>query len=261
MTVPPISPAQMDALVSLVNAYICPIQTIPRGSTEQPPGRHYGTGWLYERDGRPFLVTCEHVSRRQRNGSVGFNCHGSELGTNVDGAFVELPFPVDAAIASIAGSFGRLPHQGRCATRELTAPYCDAVQGELFYVCGFPGADARQGFGEQAVDALSVFVREEELNEEVFKEEPPHPDAKLHICLSWSPARATAVDGTKGALSLPDGMSGSPLWNTRYEEITRQGRTWKPEDARIAGIVWGHSAKACQIYATLIEVFAAQLLA
>lgn len=65
---------------------------------------------------------------------------------------------------------------------------------------------------------------------------------------------------TKGALSLPDGMSGSPLWNTRYEEITRQGRSWKPEDARITGIVWGHSAKARQIYATPIEAFAEQLL-
>jgi hypothetical protein len=78
MTVPPISPAQMDALASLVDAYICPIQTIPHGSTEQPPGRHHGTGWLYEREGLPFLVTCEHVSRRQRNGAVGFNCHGSD---------------------------------------------------------------------------------------------------------------------------------------------------------------------------------------
>lgn len=209
MTVPPMSPAQMDALASLVDAYICPIQTIPVGSTEQPPGRHEGTGWLYEKEGLPFLVTCEHVSRRQRKGAVGFNCHGSELGTNVDGTFVELPFPVDAAIASIARSFSRISHQGRCATRELTAPYRDAVQGELFYVCGFPSADARQGFDTQAVDALSAFAREEELNEEVFREEPPHPDAQLHICLGWSPARATAVGVTKGALSLPDGMSGS----------------------------------------------------
>jgi len=260
MTVPPMSSTQMDALVSLVEPYICPIQIVPRGSTEQPPGWHYGTGWLYERDGRPFLVTCEHVSRRQRSNLVGFNCHGSELGTNVDGTFVELPFPVDAAIASIAGSFGRIRHQGKCATRALTAPYRAAVQGELFYVCGFPGADARQGFGAQSVHALSVFVREEELNEEVFKEEPPHPDPQLHICLSWSPERATAMGDTKGVLSLPDGMSGSPLWNTRYEEITRQYRTWKPEDARIAGIVWAHSAKARQIYATPIESFAAQLL-
>jgi hypothetical protein len=260
MTVPPMSPAQMDALVSLVEAYICPIQAIPHRSTEQPPGRHDGTGWLYERAGHPFLITCEHVSRRQKYGAVGFNCHGSEFGTNVDGTFVELPFPVDAAIASIDGSFGRVPHQARCATRELMVPYRDAIQGELFYVYGFPGADARQGFGTQAVHALSAFVREEELNEEVYGEEPPHPDAQLHICLSWSPARAAAVGDTKGALSLPDGMSGSPLWNTRYEEITRQGRLWKPEEARITGIVWGHSAKACQIYATPIEAFAAQLL-
>ncbi len=251
----------MDAVATFVDPYICPIQTIPSGSAEQPPGWHYGTGWLYEREGLPFLVTCEHVSRRQISGAVGFNCHGSELGTNVDGTFVELPFPVDAAMASIAGSYGRVSHQGRCATRALTAPYRDAVQGELFYVCGFPGADARQGFGTQAVHALSAFIREEELNEEVFGEEPPHPDARLHICLGWSPARAIAVGDTIGALSLPDGMSGSPLWNTRYEEVTRQGTSWQPEDARITGLVWGHSAKARQIYATPIEAFAAQLLA
>jgi len=68
------------------------------------------------------------------------------------------------------------------------------------------------------------------------------------------------VGDTKGVLSLPDGMSGSPLWNTRYEEITRQGRSWKAEDARITGIVWGRSAKARQMYATPIEAFAEQLL-
>jgi hypothetical protein len=168
---------------------------------------------------------------------------------------------VDAAIASIAKSFGRFPNQAICATPALIAPYTDAVDGELFFVCGFPGADARQGFGTQAVDALSAFVREEELNEEVYKEEPPHPDPRLHICLSWNPEIATAIGDTKGVLSLPDGMSGSPLWNTRYEEVTRQGLAWKPEDARIAGMVWAHSAKARQIYATPIEAFATQLLA
>jgi len=159
MNVPPMSRAQMEALDGLVDAYICPIQEMPLASMQQPPGRHCGTGWLYEREGLPFLVTCEHVSRRRKTGAMGFNCYDSEQGTNVDGTYLELPFPIDAAIASIAGSFGRVPHRGRCATRALTIPYRDAVQGEMFFVCGFPGADARQGFDEQAVDALSAFVR------------------------------------------------------------------------------------------------------
>ncbi len=101
--------------------------------------------------------------------------------------------------------------------------------------------------------ALSVFFHLEELNKEVLGEIPPHPDEEFHISLGWSPDRATPIGDTKGVLSLPDGMSGSPLWNTRYQETMGQGKAWMPEDARIVGIVWGHSAKARQIYATPIE--------
>jgi hypothetical protein len=65
---------------------------------------------------------------------------------------------------------------------------------------------------------------------------------------------------SKGALSLPDGMSGSPLWNTRYEEFRREGRPWTPANARITGMIWGHSSKASQLYATPIERLTEDLL-
>lgn len=76
-----------------------------------------------------------------------------------------------------------------------------------------------------------------------------------HICCAWNPKLAIALLDTKGDLSLPDGMSGSPLWNTRYVEVTRAGGKWTPQDARITGIVWAHSSKACQLFATPVNLF------
>lgn len=260
MSQAPLSDAEAEALANFVEPYVCAIQFIPKNDTREPLGSHLGTGWLFEHEGSPCIVTCEHVARWQKRGRLGYSCFGCESGISIEGKFVEAPHPVDAAVATIKNSFKVLIHNGHCVPRSLFATSHEPVQGELLYAYGFPGADAKQMFDTQIVQGTAVFLREIELNDAVFKEEPPHPAPEIHICLAWSPEHAFPMLGTRGSLSLPDGMSGSPLWNTRYEEITRQGGTWRPTDARITGMVWGHSAKACQLYATPIEALVDQIL-
>ena len=114
--------------------------------------------------------------------------------------------------------------------------------------------DATQAFGTHIVRALGVFLKEVEIDHSVYDEAPPHPWPEAHLAFIWNPEEAVPMLGSRQALSIPDGMSGSALWNTRYEEVTRQGRTWTPSDARVTGMVWGHSAKAAQIYATPIDL-------
>lgn len=249
----PLSDIDAEALANFVEPYICAIQFIPKNDTREPPGDHLGTGWLFDGDGSPCIVTCEHVAAWQKRGHLGYSCFGCENGISIEGEFAKVSHPVDASIATVRKSFHVLSHNGICAHRSLFSVEHAPVQGELFYAYGFPGADARQTFGTQLVQGTAVFLREVALNDAVYQEVPPHPDPKLHICLAWSPEHALPMLGTRGSLSLPDGMSGSLLWNTRYEEITRLGGTWSPKDARIAGMIWGHSAKAGQLYATPIE--------
>jgi hypothetical protein len=260
MSQPPLSDADADALANLVEPYVCPIQFIPTGDTRKPPGNHLGTGWLFEHEDSPCIVTCEHVARWQKRGHLGYSCYGGDHGISIEGQFAEVAHPFDAAIATIRKSIKALTHGGQCAPRSLFSSSHKPVPGELFYAYGFPGIDAKQAFDTQFVQGTAVFLREVELNDIVFKEEPPHPVPALHICLAWSPEHALPMLGTRGSLSLPNGMSGSPLWNTRYEEVTRQGGAWSPVDARITGMIWGHSAKASQLYATPIEALINQLL-
>lgn len=257
---PPLSEADAEALASLVEPYVCPIQAIPKGDTRELPGEHFGTGWLFEHEESPCIVTCEHVARWQKRGHLGYACYGAEHGISIEGKFVDVPHPLDAAIATIRNSFRALPHSGRCIPRSLLAASHKPIKGELLYAYGFPGADAKQLFDTQIVQGTGVFLREVELSDIVFTEEPPHPNSDLHICLAWSPEHALPMLGTRVSLSLPNGMSGSPLWNTRYEETLREGRTWSPADARVTGMIWGHSAKAGQLYATPIEALAGELL-
>ncbi|RQU90551.1 serine protease [Burkholderia cepacia] len=254
MLKPPLSDTDAEAMASFVEPYICSIQYIPKNDTRQPPGNHHGTGWLFDADEEPCIVTCEHVARWQKHGHLGYSCFGDDNGISIEGKFVEVFHPVDAAIATVRNSYRMLPHNGQCVPRSLFANSHAPVQGELLYAYGFPGADAKQLYETQIVQGTAVFLRQVDLDAVVYKEVPPHPDPDRHICLAWSPEHALAMLGTSGSLSLPNGMSGSLLWNTRYEEITRSGGKWSPADACITGMIWGHSAKASQLYATPIEV-------
>lgn len=257
----PISDAQAAALADFVEPFVCPIHVLKKGDDREPPGDHWGTGWFYGSDADPLIVTCEHVARMHRPPEIklGYECSGSGFGITVDSAFVEVPHPVDAARATIKKYFRHLEHNGQCVPRALVADAHRPVPGELLYVYGFPGMDAASGFGMHSVVGTCAFLREVELNPAVFTEDPPHPAPEKHISLAWSPESARPLLGTRGSLSLPNGMSGSPLWNTRYEEIALQGGEWKPSDARVTGMVWGHSAKAGQLYATPIETLIEQL--
>jgi hypothetical protein len=256
----PLSDADAQAVAEFVEPYTCSIQFIPRNDTQDPPGHHHGTGWLFDNSGEPCIVTCEHVSRWQKHGVLGYSCFETEYGISIEGKFVEVPHPVDAAVATVKRSFTAILHQGKCVPSSMFDIGHAPVQNELFYAYGFPGADAKQLFGTQVVVGTSVFLRLVELNEAVFQEEPPHPDPALHMSLAWQPEHALPMLGTTGTLSLPNGMSGSLLWNTRYEEVTRLGEKWSPAEMRIAGMIWGHSSKSGQLYATPIETIVAELL-
>lgn len=256
----PITDADAAALTDFVDPYVCPIQFIPKGDTRQPPGHHHGTGWFYTDGSYPYIVTCEHVARWQKQGALGYQCLGSDYGISIEGEFCVASHPEDAAIALIPRSFTALPHKGKCLPQSLLALEDSPVEGELFFAHGFPRTESRQAFETQLVQANSVFLRQVALNPAVYQEVPPHPLPDFHICLAWDPENAAPLLGTAGALSLPDGMSGSLLWNTRFEEITRSGGRWTPTDARVAGMIWGHSAKAGQLYATPIGAIARRLL-
>lgn len=242
------------AMGEYVDPFVSAILFIPDKDERDPPGDHWGTGWPVEVLGAPILATCEHVARKQAQGILGYSCHGCDSGISVGGTFDLHPHPIDFAKADISKTFKKVTHSGKCTTRPQYADRHAPVEGEYLYAYGFPGVDARAGFGQHEAQGMGVFLREVDWDPNSFTETPP-PVHGTHICLAWNPESASGLLGTTGELSLPNGMSGSPLWNTRYVEVTQRGDKWSPSDSRITGIVWGHSAKSGLLFATPVDLF------
>ncbi|WP_426803951.1 hypothetical protein [Stenotrophomonas sp. SrG] len=244
----------VDQMGDLVERFTTAITSIPVGDDRLPPGDHHGTGWLIDIDGHPFICTCEHVANFQNEGVLGYSCYGSANGISVGKEFELHPLPLDFAIASLNSSWGIISHQGVCIPQSMIAAVHSPVEGEYLYFYGFPGSEAKALFEEHYIQGTGVFMHEIEFVQKTLEEEP-RADPEMHICMSLSPVDAIPLTPGTRELPLPQGMSGSALWNTRYREVTDQGKKWAPEDARLTGIVWGASQKTGVAVATPIEHF------
>lgn len=242
----------VDQMGDLVDTLVCEITKIKPGDVRRPPGDHHGTGWLVEKDGIPHLCTCEHVAVDQASATLGYSCFGGDRGVSVGTPFILYPHPLDFAIAPLTRSWAKVQHKGACVPKTQVASRHKPVDGEYLYVYGFPGADAYPGFEQHNSQGLGVFSHQVPYDPVLATEDPP-ADPQFHICVAWNPEHAEAMTKTSGTLSKPPGMSGSPLWNTRYKEVTESGGTWTARDARLTGIVWGASSKAGALIATPIE--------
>ena len=74
------------------------------------------------------------------------------------------------------------------------------------------------------------------------EKEPAQPDSQIFE-IFWEPENSEFSGGTSEnakpqiRFDDPAGFSGSLVWNTRYLEMTAEGRKWSPEDAVVTGIL------------------------
>lgn len=242
----------VDAIWDFVDKFICPINLVPQDDNRTPPGDHHGTGWFIQKNGDPQLCTCEHVAREQVAGTLGYAPTGGDFGVSVGSSFSLYPHPVDFAIANLSKTWHLISHSGQCIPQALFDQKHQPVTGEYLYLQGFPGADSKPFFEQHNVKGLGAYMHEVEPPSEIYSENPPFKTG-YHICMAWSPANATPLTEDAESLSVPGGLSGSLLWNTRYKEAVEHGREWSIDDMRVTGIVWGASSKAGVITATPIE--------
>ena len=81
----------------------------------------------------------------------------------------------------------------------------------------------------------------------------PAYDANFHVALHY-PASAIRQPGEEeNELPNPRGMSGSLLWDTRFVADTRNGRDWRPDHARVCGLIWAAHTTPEVVIATRIE--------
>lgn len=246
-------PAVLKQFPDFVEPFISAISLIKPDDERTPPGDHHGTGSFFLLDDVRLLVTCEHVANVPANVILGMTQYGAEHALSIPGAFFASEYPVDVAAIHIPDeNWNRVPHAARCVELNMLSRKHEPVEGEYLYVYGFPGDDAAVGFGQHSHRGLAVFSHEIEFSS-VTVDEEPKPVEPHHFFIPYNPENAKLLEGSNSVLSLADGMSGSLVWNTRYTEVTSQGREWRPEDARVTGVLWGHSSKAGVLIVTKIE--------
>lgn len=249
----------VDSMGELVERFTAAIAFIPNNDTRDPPGDHHGTGWFAGSANRSLLCSCEHVAVKQDRGTLGYSCYGADYGISVGATFENHPHPIDFACADVSATWRVIPNLAECVPETLLADRHASVPMEYLYFYGFAGTDAKALYGEHQIVGTGVFLHEVDFAPALLDEEPP-ADPSRHIVMYSNPSAATALRGASNTLPLPDGMSGSALWNTRYVELTACGREWRPEDARVTGIVWGASTKLGLVVATRIEYFKRTIL-
>lgn len=238
---------------SFADHFVSAISIIKAGDDRDPPGDHHGTGSFVFLEGDKFVLTCEHVARFQKTAMLGMTQFGAQFAVSIPGAFSLVEYPIDIAVSFIPDkNWGLVSHTAKCVDLEMFAKKHEPVEGEYLYVYGFPGDDAVTGFGQHHHRGLAVLSHEQAFSE-ILNQEIPTPLENYHFCIPYNPEHAILLDGQDPLLSKPPGMSGSLVWNTRYVEVTSQGREWSPEDARVTGVVWGHSTKASVLIATRVE--------
>jgi hypothetical protein len=224
--------------------YVTPI------SRELSPteGKLQGTGNYMEVAGKRLLITNEHVLRQWKRQRFAYQFQGCDdvfpLPTPLS---LEQP-PLDAAICEIPDSLWQAgSHHSSAVPATRLAERHDPVRGELLFICGFPEQRSEFWFGQLTSRATPLLTQEL----------PSPPVDGVHpytFVMPYVPERAQFAEAGGVPLSLPPGLSGSLVWNTRRVECLIQDREWRPDLAQVTGMLSRWDSGISAIFAVRIEV-------
>lgn len=212
----------------------------------------YGSGWgsgsYLQLGTRRVILTNEHVATVRRAGrELAHMFNDADNVYQIKGNHTDITWPSDLAILPISDdAWTQQAHTSRPIELSQFAAKHAPVPYELLSFVGFAGQRVRFGFGEISAEGTCYVAREVPL--------PAHDaiDPDCHFGIEFRPDLATDVMGTPG-LPLPNGFSGSTVWNTGVVEARMNGHMWSPEMARVTGVVWGWPSGETCIVATRVE--------
>lgn len=236
--------------------YTCAVFGYRPDDTADPPGQLQGTGSFVRLAGRNLVLTCHHVEREATTGGQHLVVAGvgEGQGLRLDSPFSTAKLPIDAAAAAIEPEdwIRNFPNALAVPQASLAATHTPEHE-EALCIFGVPGDEAKALYGQHVGRGLSALLVEcappAGLTRAVRAFNP-----KYHFCMPYSPATLTAVPGSRvSVLPMPAGLSGSLVWNTRFREVSAQGRLWTPADARVTGLLWGWHSPSGVLLATRIQ--------
>jgi hypothetical protein len=212
-----------------------------------------GTGSFVDVDGVKLLISNEHVLK-----NVGLSHSFPNHDRYVKGAYLKYTIsePTDFGVSKIGDHIWDMYAAGalavplnRFALKHVTHPH------EILWTAGYPGERVKQLASTYAV--AQVLSTQEYI---FLEEEVPHAkfDPLYHFAVAYSPEKAQRIDASGASnspgLSIPEGLSGSLVWNSRRLECFYNGCPWDPSMALVTGMIWGWPSRDYLI-ATKVEHF------
>ena len=246
--------AAQQTVVAAMTAYMKPYRA-PVFEDFGDHGDGWGTGSYVQLGDRVFILTNEHVARARQSGrTLIHQFAGQETLRPIIGDHFAVGVPRDLALLPVdAAAWADPSNESKAITADQIAWAHAPVVGELLTFVGFAGANVAFHFGTLTSKATCYTAREAEL--------PPDDRfcSRFHFGIDYKPDLATDVIGKEG-LPLPPGLSGSTVWNTCFVEAKANGIPWKPELAKVTGVVWGWPSNVGCLVATRGEYLHGLLL-
>lgn len=228
-----------QAMADYVPKFMTPISRV----ISNDEGELGGTGSYLAIDGSTFVLTNEHVAVTLKRHALAVKFYGNEQFFALRSDFAGISAPTDASIAHVDMS-DAVP--ATPVPLSLYANHHQSVEGELLFIAGYPGQRSKFMFNT-LFSPLTPYLTQEDVTQTAVL-------GVHHFAIPWLPGRARSLDERSPGLSLPPGMSGSLVWNTRRVEFFRSHRPWLPADARVTGMVFSWSVCANWVYATKVEL-------
>lgn len=250
----PSNETEWDAAVEMVTKammpFVMPSVTPISSVLSDTEGEFLGTGSYLAEGGERFLITNENNVAALTTNSLGLQFHGNDHVFKLHNSAPSLAYPVDCALSLISdqvwsGEPALQPHNARAIPVEQFAQTHAPVAEELLFFRGYAGVNSKFLFNHLFSGATSYTTKETSLPQ-------GWGDSLYHFAIHYPPEKAVALDGGPG-LPVPNGFSGSLVWNTRYVECVTQGVNWSPEMAQVTGIAWGWPSATSTILCTRVD--------
>ncbi|KAF3984386.1 MAG: hypothetical protein HFP81_02415 [Methylococcales symbiont of Hymedesmia sp. n. MRB-2018] len=230
--------------------FIKPFTTPISRALSDIEGEHHGSGSYIEVNNVKYIITNEHVAKELRNNSLTHQFYKNENIYKLTNPAIAVPHPIDVAISKIeSSSWLACEHEALAIPFNLFEQRHNPVKHELLFFAGYSGQRSRFLFGNMITPGTPYLTQESP-----FPENVEEADQKYHFSPHYSPDLATSIGGSSH-LPDPHGFSGSLVWNTKRVECLMAEKEWKPELARVTGIVWAWPSSAACILATKVEYF------
>jgi hypothetical protein len=237
-----------DKMIERVRSFITPVSY----EVEADWGELAGSASYIQGDGNVYIVTNKHVLDKCGNYRAGHHLKVSNAeGTTskviqVPRPYASRPDPIDVAVARVSGeAWLRERHESSAIPKCCIARSHAPVKGEILFFAGY-SQERSKSLHTHLVTRVTSFSTQEVSNSSLGD-----PDYDFH--LRYAPRLINSVDDSEPFVPLPQGFSGSLVWNTRFIEVTQRAECWSPECAQVTGILKRWISDEQLLVATRIE--------